>query len=226
MGHKIFVSYKYADTNVANVNNEINSTVRSYVDILEEKLDDSTHIYKGESDGEDLSQLEESTIWSKLKDRIRDSTLTIVMISPNMKDPWKQEKNQWIPQEISYSLKEVSRKNKNGDPVTSKTNALLAIVLPDSNNSYNYYTYHNTCCDSKCRVLQTDKLFKIMKNNMFNIKAPDNKMCTTGSTIWYGQSSYMQSVTWEDFISDMNSYIDMAYEIRENIDSYNICKEI
>ena len=135
--------------------------MRSYVNILEEKIGDSSHIYKGESDGEDLSQLSESTIWSKLKDRIRDSTLTIVMISPNMKTFWKLEKHQWIPQEISYSLKEISRKNSNGDPVTSKSNALLAIVLPDSNNSYSYYTYQNSCCDTGCRVLKTDTLFSI-----------------------------------------------------------------
>lgn len=226
MGHKIFVSYKYADDDVFNVNNEDNSTVRSYVDILEEKIDDSSHIYKGESDGEDLSQLSESTIWSKLKDRIRDSTLTIVMISPKMRSFWKLEKHQWIPQEISYSLKEISRKNSNGDPVTSKTNALLAIVLPDSNNSYSYYTYHNSCCDTRCRVLKTDTLFSIMRNNMFNIKNPDKRSCDTGSTIWSGQVSYMPSVTWDDFISNIEYYINLAYEIQENIDDYNICKEI
>lgn len=226
MGRKIFVSYKYADDDVFNVNNEDNSTVRSYVDILEEKIDDSSHIYKGESDGEDLSQLSESTIWSKLKDRIRDSTLTIVMISPNMKTFWKLEKYQWIPQEISYSLKEISRKNSNGDPVTSKTNALLAIVLPDSNNSYSYYTYQNSCCDTGCRVLKTDTLFSIMRNNMFNIKNPDKRSCDTGSTIWSGQVSYMPSVTWDDFISNIDYYINLAYEIQENIDDYNICKEI
>ncbi len=226
MGHKIFVSYKYADDDVFNVNNEDNSTVRSYVNILEEKIGDSSHIYKGESDGEDLSQLSESTIWSKLKDRIRDSTLTIVMISPNMKTLWKLEKHQWIPQEISYSLKEISRKNSNGDPVTSKSNALLAIVLPDSNNSYSYYTYQNSCCDTGCRVLKTDTLFSIMRNNMFNIKNPDKRSCDTGSTIWSGQVSYMPSVTWDNFINNIESYINLAYEIQENIDDYTICKEI
>lgn len=82
MGHKIFVSYKYADDQVKNLDGQSNSTARDYVDKLEEYFGSSSHIYKGEKDGEDLSQLEEDTIWSKLRDRIFDSTMTIIFISP------------------------------------------------------------------------------------------------------------------------------------------------
>lgn len=72
-----------------------------------------------------LSQLSEETIWEKLKNRIYDSTLTIVMLSKGMREQYKEEKDQWIPREISYSLKEMSRTDSNGNPVTSKTNALM-----------------------------------------------------------------------------------------------------
>lgn len=194
MGHKIFVSYKYADSNVYNITgSRYGSTVRDYVDEIEEILaeDESNHIYKGESDGEDLSQLSEDTIWKTLRDRIYDSSLTIVMISPNMKEFGKSQKQQWIPREISYCLKETSRVNKNGDPVTSKTNAMLAVVIPDKNNSYSYYTYNNTCCSSGCRILRTDTLFEILKENMFNLKNANKKNCDKGTTIWYGDSSYI-----------------------------------
>ena len=107
MGKKIFISYKYADSNVENITDNKSfwgaCTVRNYVDEIENTLKDKTdHIYKGESDGEDLSQLASSTIWNKLKDRIYDSTLTIVMLSKEMKDKYKEEKYQWIPQEISF----------------------------------------------------------------------------------------------------------------------------
>lgn len=226
MGRKIFVSYKYADNNVQNITGrKSGSTVRDYVDKIEEVLDDSNHIYKGESDGEDLSTLSDNTIWEKLKNRIYDSTLTIVMISPNMKESFKQDKNQWIPREISYCLKETSRVNSNGDSVTSKTNAMLAVVVPDKNNSYDYYTYKNNCCNSGCRILKTNTLFDILKNNMFNLKNPSKKDCDNGSTIWYGDSSYIPSVIWDDFIKDIDKYIEKAYDIQDNIESYILCKE-
>ena len=47
MGHKIFVSYKYADDQVANLAGQRNSSVRDYVDELESYFDSSSHIYKG-----------------------------------------------------------------------------------------------------------------------------------------------------------------------------------
>lgn len=73
MGKKIFVSYKYADSDVQALGNKSwweTTTVRDYVDKLETYFDRySDHIYKGESDDEDLSYLSEDQIWEKLKGR-------------------------------------------------------------------------------------------------------------------------------------------------------------
>ena len=106
MGKKIFISYKYADNQVENLVKGDNSTVRDYVDKFEEKVDSSDDIFKGESDDEDLSDLSDDTIWEKLKDRIYDSSVTNVLISPGMKETGKKDRDQWIPWEVSYSLKE------------------------------------------------------------------------------------------------------------------------
>lgn len=103
---------------------------------------------------------------------------------------------------------------------------MLAIVVPDRNGSYSYYTYNKTCCDSGCRVLNTNRLFNILRSNMFNIKAPDKRTCGQNSIIYSGESSYILSVTWDDFISSPENYIQRAYDIQEIIDSYNIVKEI
>ena len=226
MGRKIFVSYKYADYDVYNITGSYSNTVRDYVNKIEELIGETDHIYKAESDGEDLSHLSEEQIWTKLKNRIYDSTLTIILISKNMKEAFKDEKNQWIPREVSYSLKAVSRSNKNGDQITSNENALLAVVIPDSLNSYSYYIDIRNCCSEGCRLYSNNNIFQILSENMFNIKTPNKKDCTDGKTIYYGDSSYMSVVKWSDFIDDMDNYINKAYEIQGNIDQYDICKEI
>lgn len=228
MGHKIFISYKYADSDVKQLTNSwYHDTVRTYVDKLEEYISEvSEHIYKGETDGEDLSGLSDDTIWEKLKDRIYDSTLTIVMISKGMRQTYLPDREQWIPWEISYSLKEVSRKNISGNMVTSSSNALLAIILPDTYGSYEYFTFRKTCCSNPCRSYKTNFLFEIMRKNMFNIKRPNKKDCNDGSTVYYGDSSYMTAVKWEDFIKNPESYIDKAYDIQSKIEQYDVCKEL
>ena len=112
MGHKIFVSYKYADADVKNLTWWGNSTVRDYVTEFQNKLSAEDDINKGEEDDEDLSGLSEEVIWEKLKNRIYDSSVTVVFISPNMRESGKADRDQWTPWEISYSLKEISRKQK------------------------------------------------------------------------------------------------------------------
>ena len=228
MGRKIFISYKYADSNVKQLNNSNNwysqDTVRNYVDILENYLKEkSDHIYKGESDGEDISYLSEASIRDKLYDRIYDSTLTINMVSPGMKEAYKEQKYQWIPQEISYSLREQSRSNSKGQSITSSRNAMLAVILPDRYGNYDYYTYQCSLCSSKCTVHKTNWLFPIMKENTFNIKKPDSESCNTnGSTIYQGYPSYISYVKWADFKSDPEKYIELAYDIQSHKDEYDI----
>lgn len=227
MGKKIFVSYKYADNGVENLSSFEDSTVRDYVTVFEEKLDKSDYIYKGERDDEDLSHLSDDEIWERLKDRIYDSSVTVVFISPGMREIWNSDRNQWIPWEISYSLKEVSRKNKNGDPVTSRTNAMIAVVLPDSTGSYAYYLESKHCCASGCIMHHTQWLFAIIRENMFNrIKNADKYTCISGDTVWRGSCSYIQAVKWCDFIKSYTTYITRACERQDNIDDYKIEKEL
>ena len=101
--HKVFVSYKFWDFSVQDINHKRLCTPRDYVDILETRLG-KDHIYKGEHRDEDLTDKTEDYIWGHLKDKIYDSTVTIVLISPQMREKDKWDRTQWIPWEVRYSL--------------------------------------------------------------------------------------------------------------------------
>lgn len=224
MGKKIFVSYKYNDSNVFSLKGILDeiiepTTVRDYVDELQRLLSYGDHISKGENDGEDLSGFKDSTIESKLRNKIYDSSITIVIISPNMKETNKSEAAQWIPWEVAYSLRESTRENG-----TSQTNAVLAVVLPDSNNSYDYYMRENCCSGCRCITFMTNNVFQILRDNMFNVKEPSYGNCSKGSIKFTGYHSYIYSVKWYDFKSNVDKYLEISTEINENISNYDIVK--
>lgn len=227
MGHKVFVSYKYGDTQVKDlgiketglfgIEISVTTKARHYVDKLIGILG-KENIYKGENDGEDMGSLSDSTISSKLGDKIFDSSVTIVLISKGMKELFTREIDQWIPWEISYSLREQRRRGRK-----SKTNGILAVVLPDENDSYDYYISYSESLG--CDMLNTNFLFKILSNNIFNKKHPTTYV-KQGYTIYKKDDSYIQSVRWNEFIANPEAYIEVAFEKSTRIDDYNIFKRI
>lgn len=224
MGKKIFVTYKYSDSDVLNLDGNIYTTARTYVDKIQDLLEEDDHINKGENDGEDLSDFKDSTIESKLRDKIYDSSVTLIIVSKNMKEIYTPENDQWIPWEISYSLQERTRNGR-----TSQPNALLAVILPDSFGNYNYYLTEDSCPYCHCTTYLTNTYFKIIAKNMFNKKNPVFNNCTNhlfGSKVYTGYFSYLYSVKWADFKYDINKYINIALEINGSIGDYDITKQV
>ena len=170
-----------------------------------------------------MSYLTEEQIWAKLRDRIYDTSVTIVFISRGMKEP-KPEWWQWIPWEISYSLKEIPR----GDRV-SRTNAVFAVVLPDASGSYEYFMHSQILTDGQLvTTYLTDGLFPILRLNMFNRKdnTGQQTQLVDGSVFYTGEFSYIFAVPWGAFFNNVAANIDRALRIQADSSSYKITKTV
>lgn len=220
MGNKVFISYKFNDGQVKDLPDVGDTIVRDYVDILVERLESLGYISKAEDTDEDLSDYSEEYIETVLHELIWDSSVTIVLISPQMKEPGKTERAQWIPWEVSYSLREVTRGGR-----TSHSNAVLAVVLPDQFGQYNYAIANRHCVSNcYCEVWYMNSFFNIISRNMFNLidKEENLKDCTDGSDVYIGPCSYISLVRWETFTQNIKQYIDAALDRKNHIDDYDI----
>ena len=139
-----------------------------------------------------------------LKDMMYDTSVTIVIISPNMK------KSEWIDWEIEYCLKNITRKNR-----TSHTNGVVGVIMKH-NGGYSWFKHSNQNEDG-CLYISYDetKIYDIINNNRFN-QNPKVYSCTKCKTVNALTGSYIAYVTEEDFLSDPNKYINNAYDKSEN----------
>jgi hypothetical protein len=102
---------------------------------------------------------------------------------------------------------------------------MLAIVLPDKNNSYSYYEkdkvfYTFTYQDN------TDILFDILRKNMFNKKNYGWGYAKEFMQRYPGDFSYIKSIYWSNFIQNPPLHINEAVERKSHIDEYEITKEV
>jgi hypothetical protein len=184
--------------------------------LLQYQLSEEDHINQGENDNESLAEFKDETIRTRLKDKIYYSSSTIVMISPGMIDPNKAQADQWIPWEVAYSLRNQTRNGR-----LSGANAMIAVVIPDLDGSYDYFVTDQACGS---RMYKTNTLFRILEKNMFNRKTKDLRRCACGSVHEYGDFSYILTVKWHEFFQDINGYLESAYRINENVDDFELCK--
>ncbi|MDN3706283.1 TIR domain-containing protein [Myroides ceti] len=228
MARKVFVSYKYKDDLVADlrktkiviVNGELElvsrkTIARDYVDKLQLKIG-KDNINLGEKDGESLVDFSDGHIETSLKRKIRQCSITIVLISKGMKtsDP---ENEQWVPWEVSYSLRTIPTGGN-----TKQMNAILGIVLPDETGSYDWYFDYKADCN--CTTNYTGKLFKILKDNTFNIIDKKFRKCGGRQIYINDEPSFFKTVKWNDFMNgnNYNNYLEKAIEIKNNKDAYDV----
>ena len=202
MAHKTFISYKWSEAQGLRDN------------IIKSLGEDATY-YKGEtSDSPDLTDTSTENIKKNLKDMMYDTSVTIVVLSPNMTD------SKWIDWEIEYCLKSITRKNR-----TSHTNGVVGVIMK-VNGGYNWFTktvtnYHGTSTVS----YEMDKVFEIISRNHFNSN-PKQWHCDKCQTYDWLNGSYIAFVKEDDFLADPQKYINNAYDKSENDASgYDLVKQ-
>lgn len=192
MARRTFISYKYSEA-------------RGLRDRIIDALGKDASYYQGEtSDSPDMTDLKTETIKKNLRDMMYNTSVTIVIISPNMKD------SKWIDWELQYCLTKIKRKGR-----TSQRNGIVA-VIQKRNNSYSWFK-KKVREDDGCTVIryEDDLVYDIVNNNRFN-QNPKKYSCDTCKCVNPLTGSYISYVEEDDFIANPSKYIENAYEKSEN----------
>lgn len=192
MAHKTFISYKYSEA-------------QDLRDKIIEALGKDASYYQGETaDSPDMTDCKTETIKKYLTDMMFDTSVTIVIISPNIKQ------SKWIAWEIEYCLKKITRKDR-----TSQRNGIVA-VIKKVNDSYDWFKHKTKNADG-CTVstYKEELVYDIIRNNRYNQITP-NYSCPICKSIDALSGSYISYVEQEDFLSDPQKYINNAFDKSEN----------
>ena len=196
MAHKTFISYKYSDV----VDGKGSDNLR---DRIIRKLGENAKYYKGENGyTKDISDRSADYIKQTLKDKLYDTSVTIVILTPNMK------MSAWIEWELEYSLRNVTRGDR-----TSRPNGIVAVVQKQPTYGYgDGYSWFRNYDNS----WSTYNLFPVIRNNRNNKKyyAPYNL-----------PMNYIDIITEDAFLNNPNKYIDDAFYKCQNSSSYNLTKQ-
>ena len=201
MARKTFISYKYSDAQ--DLRDEI-------LDVLG---DDGTY-YQGETaDSPDLTDTSTENIKQNLTDMMYDTSVTIVIVSPNLKA------SKWIDWEIEYSLKEISRKGR-----TSKTNGVVG-VIQKTNGGYDWLVTKSKKDDGcTVRTIENSKLYKIINENRYN-RNDHAYACDECKTYSQLDGSYISLIDEADFLSNPDKYIENAFEKSEMAGEFDLTKQ-
>lgn len=201
MAHKTFISYKYSES-------------QNLRDKIIKKLGADATYYRGEtSESPDLTDNTTNTIRKNLADMIYDTTVMIVIISPNMKQ------SKWMEWEIKYALREQTRNGR-----TSHADGVVCVV--QKNELYqklglNPYAWAKLYGQD----WNPDKLFNIINQNRNNKKSWFASDLANKAEYDKLSDHYVDIVTEEVFLARPDYYINAAFDKSQNLGSYNLAKQ-
>jgi len=201
MARETFIAYKYSEAT-------------GLRDDIIEKLGDDARYYQGETaESPDMSGDKIDRIKNNLKNMIFQTSVTIVIISPNLKN------SDWVDWEIQYSLKEYKRLS-----TTSRTNGIVGVIMK-YNGSYDWLISRSQNSDGcTTRFIDDSKLYDIIKGNRYNLNTDDKYSCPNCQSFDQLNGSYIALVEEESFLNNSSFYIENAYDKSKLIKDYNLTK--
>lgn len=206
MATKVFISFRFSDG-------------KNIKDELVDLFDESTEIIN-RSEDTDRSQMSEETIRDYLYEKLKDTSVTIVLLTPKAVDYKKNfcwEYDDWLYDELRYSLE---------DRENNRTNGVVAVYTDDARDKL--FTENKHYC-SYCQQNQSCRILKdfdnLARKNMLNIK-PNFKKNPCNNLYNDEYDSYISLVSLEVFKENYKNYIDNAKEKRDRIEEFEIKKRM
>lgn len=197
MARNVFISFRYADG--IEYKNKLSSLFDAYYDTVDF------------SEDKNRSMMSEETIRQYLYGKLCRASVTIIILTPlaiNHNRDWRGQYDDWIYDEIRYSLE---------NRVGNRTNGIVAVYTPEA-EPYLISGKENGAVS----IRDVDNLFR---KNMMNVKE-QYKLNSNPNIYDRDYDSYCSLISWSTFVSDMGRYVDIAFRKRDEVDKYNIVKRL
>lgn len=206
MAIRVFVSFRYSDGN-------------KYKEELDKIFEGTVEVINC-SENEDRSNMSESTIKRYLYRKLKSTSVTIFIVTPesvNHKKDWFGDYDDWIYDELRYSLE---------DREENRTNGMIAVYTPETKNLLMKDCIH--ICSYCHKNQKTNELYdfdNIIRKNMLNVKYQyKHNLC---ENLYDGdKDSYCSLVSWDEFINDVEGYIDKAIAKRDRNHEFVLTKRL
>ncbi len=196
MARNVFISFRYSDG--IDYKNRLVKLFDSYYDTVDF------------SEDQDRSQMSEETIRRYLYGKLRRSSVTIVLLTPlavNHNHDWLGNYDDWIYDEIRYSLE---------DRESNRTNGLVAVYTPEAERKL--------VSTSKGSIMVND-VDNLFRKNMMNVIDKYKRNPNPG-IFDRDYDSYCSLISWNDFTSNIGKYVDIAAQKRNETYKYDIVKRL
>mgnify|MGYP003313858916 CR=1 FL=1 len=204
MANKVFISFRFSDGN--KYKEELSSIFSNDVEVI------------NCSENEDRSNLSEPTIQKYLYDKLKNTSVTVVLITPEAVSHQKNAEGKyddWMHDEIRYSLE---------DRENNRCNGLIGVYVPEAENSILKKTTCNKCT-KKCKLTSVYDFENLVRKNMMNVY-PGYKKNPCDGVYDSDYDSYCTLVSYEDFKENYLDYIKKADEKRGQTHKYDIKKNL